>query len=444
MCNTQRIAHRPTRPRGRRSGVSVDSELLRQTRLAAGLSLAQVAGVELTRQAVHLIETGKVRPSMESLEVIAGRLGRPVSHFVDRVAPANRDRRQAEFEELIERHRYPELHEAAVELTGAGGPIDLRAVGHFYAGRALHQLNRYGEALDHLARAEELAGRVRDEALAAEAVEWQAATMHRTGDVNALARAEEALRRYRRLRDRQPEIEGRMVQRVGACLIARCEYAPARARLREALEILGGQTGVRDLEGMGRIYHDLAGCARGEGDLRRAIELMERAVSLYSVEHDLRPARGEHWVPRAENDLGMLLLEVGQLSRAEPLLLSAEARLAAAGAHVQRVHVLLSIGQLRQAQRRLDDGFAAVGEAIELATANRYTIGVAVGHQQLGELHAERGERAAFDEHFRTALDVLGEAGLAERRARCQATYDRLAARLDDRAGGLPASAAGA
>ena len=55
------------RARGRLSGVDINAATLRQARVAAGLSLAQVGGQELTRQAVHLIETGKVRPSMRSL-----------------------------------------------------------------------------------------------------------------------------------------------------------------------------------------------------------------------------------------------------------------------------------------------------------------------------------------------------------------------------------------
>ena len=79
---TRSIAYTSRQPRRRLSGVEVIPGSVRRARLDAGLSLAQVGGDELTRQAIHLIETGKTRPSMRSLRVIAKRLGVPVSTFL--------------------------------------------------------------------------------------------------------------------------------------------------------------------------------------------------------------------------------------------------------------------------------------------------------------------------------------------------------------------------
>jgi len=56
--------------------------LIRQARLDAGLSMTQVAGAEVTRQAIFLIEAGKSRPSMRTLEVIASRTGKAVGSFL--------------------------------------------------------------------------------------------------------------------------------------------------------------------------------------------------------------------------------------------------------------------------------------------------------------------------------------------------------------------------
>src|SRR5258708_37969570 len=44
--------------------------------------MSQLAGADFTRQTVFLIEAGKARPSMRTLEIIAGRTGRPVQHFL--------------------------------------------------------------------------------------------------------------------------------------------------------------------------------------------------------------------------------------------------------------------------------------------------------------------------------------------------------------------------
>src|SRR5215469_9638850 len=99
------------RARGRLAGVDINPEALRQARVAAGLSLAQVGGIELTRQAVHLIETGKVRPSMRSLRVLAQRLQVPVAALL---APSEdggplAEGSLAELDRLCRRHEYEQV-----------------------------------------------------------------------------------------------------------------------------------------------------------------------------------------------------------------------------------------------------------------------------------------------------------------------------------------------
>lgn len=54
---------------------------MRQARLAAGLSLGEVAGDDVSRTLIHFIEHGRSRPSRRVLELIAERTGRPVSYF---------------------------------------------------------------------------------------------------------------------------------------------------------------------------------------------------------------------------------------------------------------------------------------------------------------------------------------------------------------------------
>src|SRR5438445_8041588 len=75
-----------TRPAAKRrprlKGVDVKPGSVRQARTESGLSLAQVANGELTRAAIHLIETGRSRPSMPTLQLIASRTGKPLSYFL--------------------------------------------------------------------------------------------------------------------------------------------------------------------------------------------------------------------------------------------------------------------------------------------------------------------------------------------------------------------------
>jgi transcriptional regulator with XRE-family HTH domain len=67
-------------PRG--SGIFVDPVRVRAARLAAGLSLGQVARDDVSRTFLLFVEQGKSRPSQRVLDLIAKRTRRPVSFFL--------------------------------------------------------------------------------------------------------------------------------------------------------------------------------------------------------------------------------------------------------------------------------------------------------------------------------------------------------------------------
>lgn len=59
---------------------------LKQERLKKGLSQRQLCGDVITRNMLSLIENGTASPSMDTLRYLAGRLGKPVSYFLDEEA----------------------------------------------------------------------------------------------------------------------------------------------------------------------------------------------------------------------------------------------------------------------------------------------------------------------------------------------------------------------
>jgi tetratricopeptide (TPR) repeat protein/DNA-binding XRE family transcriptional regulator len=414
--------------RGRLSGIDVDPGALRRARLEAGLSLAQVAGSELSRQAVHLVETGKVRPSPRTLETIAARLGRPVTDFLPGGSAAwsasTPEAHSRDLERLCETHRYPEALDLALSRTGPEAVPRLRAVAHLYAGRALCQLARPAEAAEHLRRARELFESTGDPWGAAEALDWEGSAAYLEERIEpALALTEEALRRYRGLDPRRPDVEARMVEHVGTMQLRRGAPREALARYREALEVAGG---LHELSRLGRVYHGLARCHWQLGDQDRAIELAQKAVNLGIVEHELSPPAARKNLPRIENDLGMMLLQCGQLRRAETMLESALSHLAEAGLERMRSHVLLSLSELRQQQGEREEAFRLAWEALDLALDRTETLAIASAYQRLGQLHAEQGEHDSVDRCFERAVHVLDEAGLGRRAAHCRAQHDTL------------------
>ena len=58
-------------------------EKLRQARLEAGLSQRALCGDVITRNMLSQIENGSARPSMATLQYLAGQLGKPVGYFLE-------------------------------------------------------------------------------------------------------------------------------------------------------------------------------------------------------------------------------------------------------------------------------------------------------------------------------------------------------------------------
>lgn len=69
-------------------------EKLRQARQEAGLSQRQLCGEDITRNMLSQIENGSAKPSMKTLQVLASRLGKSVSYFLeeDAVVSPNQQR----------------------------------------------------------------------------------------------------------------------------------------------------------------------------------------------------------------------------------------------------------------------------------------------------------------------------------------------------------------
>src|SRR5437588_12843399 len=75
-------AARPSGRRGRRHGVEIRPGSVKQARMEAGMSLGQVAQGDISRTAIYFVETGKARPSMETLQLIAARTNKPLEYFL--------------------------------------------------------------------------------------------------------------------------------------------------------------------------------------------------------------------------------------------------------------------------------------------------------------------------------------------------------------------------
>jgi tetratricopeptide (TPR) repeat protein len=375
---------------------------------------------------VHLIETGKVRPSMNSLRTITGRLAVPIEAVLAQPPVAQKsDHEVAELQALFAQQRYSDTLERGVEILKSADSPRVVALVHQCVGHALIYLGRPIEALCRLKLALELFESLADDLRAVETMELMAKALYLAEDPDALGMAMQALERCRTLDLRPPEIESRVLERIGSIHTGRGDHVAGRSYYEQALQAAGP---VRDLAQVARIYHGLGFCYLKVGDLARAIDLVMKAETLYEAELRISDAPPNQNLPRVESDLGVLLMEQGDLERAEQRFQSALRRYAALGVERVRSHALLSLGELRHRQGRYDEGVELVEEAIKLAQRFFETRALGEGYTQLGELRAAQGDRDGAVEDFRRALAILEEAGLDEHRTECLRAYERVIA----------------
>jgi tetratricopeptide (TPR) repeat protein len=398
--------------------VAVNAAALKRARLDARLSLAEVAGDSMTRQAVHLFETGRARPTLAKLRLIVERLGN-IS-----VETALADASQHRLAELDERQQFQELGVLAAQLLrDLNSTKRTRAIATYYAGKAV--LNQApSRALELFRRARRLLMRVAERLLAAEAMDWEAAALYLLQDASAAEVGRRALELYRAQADRHPHVEARMLEHLGTYGLQRGEHGSAIGHYREAIEVAGARL---ELARLANIYHGLAEGCRQAGQSRHALDYMERAVHFYRTEHDVRGPVSAN-LARAENDYGVHLMRSGRWERAEEMIRAALDHYDEVGVESGRTHALLSMGELNQLRDRREEAVDWTVQAIEHSQRLGETVAQATAYQQLGELWAAGGDAAGFEACFDRALEILDRAELPERRAECAARYQRIRA----------------
>jgi tetratricopeptide (TPR) repeat protein len=136
-------------------------ERIRHARKARGITQRGLAAGEFSESFISMLEHDKVRPSLETLSTLAGRLGVPLADFLD-AAPAPRrvvslklDLGQA----LLRQHRFTEAIEAfqAAEAAASAESLEPLFRIHIGLGQALTGLRQFDLARAHLDRGRDLA-----------------------------------------------------------------------------------------------------------------------------------------------------------------------------------------------------------------------------------------------------------------------------------------------
>ncbi len=415
-----------TRYRGRRKGVAVREGSVEQARREAKLTLAQVANGQLTRTAIHLIEKGRTRPSMETLQQIARQTRKPIEFFLtpDSAAFTERQNQLRELQRLTAARELQKVVDMGISLLDQPWTAGDAAVIHFSIGQAYCRLVRPAEALIHLKMAREEFERLGDELMVVEALDWESSALGLQENPEALPMANKALERCRRLEPRPEQVEARILGHIAAMYVVSQSW-PLAVRYYE--EAVVAASGVKDLLQLAKMHHGLGVVYRRIHQPATARQHFDKALTLYSIESD------QSAVYRVENDLGGLFLQQGQFESAEQHFLKAlagsdEWNMDRRG----RGFILANLGEVYLRRGEHTKARDYLEQALEVAEAVRERVVLADVHVLFGQLEERAGSLHVADEHFEAAIRNLEDLGMPERLRRAHMDYaEMLDARQD-------------
>jgi len=407
----------PSGRRGRRRGVEIKPGTVKRARAEAGLSLAQVAGDQISRTAIYFVETGKAKPSMETLKLIAQRTGRPLDYFLSQ--PSTMEPRSSAGTSEIER------------LVTTGNPADALVEGQllldqerdpelvarikFLMATAHLRLAHWVQARRLATSAREYFERSGDLLMTAECLGSEASAAYMMHDPGALALAEGALATCRSLNPVPPMTESRLLGVLGGAH-ARNHHWEAAIKAYEQ-SIAAGDV-IQDLRRLSIIYSGLSQAYQEIDNFDQATHYAQRAMTIHETLNDRIS------LARTQNNLGEMLLMAGDKAGARTHLEQAIRRFEEAGVEVNKAAILLSLAELELADSRPDEAQRWANEAIELATRMSEEMSVSDAHVWLGMVAAARRDDKAADAEFAMAFDILEKLGSpAERSRRAHALY---------------------
>ncbi|HSP08904.1 MAG TPA: tetratricopeptide repeat protein [Candidatus Dormibacteraeota bacterium] len=397
--------------RGRRLGVAIREGSVRQARKEAGLSLAQVAAGKVSRTAILYIETGRTKPSMETLRLISRQTRFPISYFL--LDPEGGARYSELPDELIQLERLTAVRdfEAAIvlatELLTRQSSADDAALLKFYLGQAYCRLVRPEEALPHLTAAHRHFERRGDEAMAVEALDWEASALGLLEDPRALPMTEQALERCRALDPKPGLTEARILGHIANLHVVGHSWAQAARYYESAAEAAGA---VKDLLLAAKMHHGLGTTYQQLRQPIKAKAHFDKALSLYAIESDPSATY------RVENDLGCLFLDAGQLDSAEQHLFKALAGSGHANLDRRgRGFILNNLGHVNLLRGDLGEARRYLAQALECGEATGENLVRAQAHELFGKLAEKEGDRRAADEEFGIAIGILETVGMPDR-----------------------------
>ena len=408
--------------RGRLTGIAVRPEAVRQARLDAGLSLADVAEGEVTRGTIHLVETGKMRPSRRTLQLIARKTGRPLAYFLE--GPEGGDEQSAlrsQVECLLLSDDFPAtVHTGLLALEQPLEP-HIEAEIRFFVGRAYTRMSQGESALAHLRRARQLFEEAGDLRMTVKSIAQEAQALMALDDPGASQRALEALQLCEQVRPPRPGLQAHVLILLGTIHNRRSDWRRAIRFFQQGLEVQLDKPDPRQAavarDGLSWAYQKL-------GRWEEARDNAEAAYAYGSTSPDPRDRA------KSGHNLGYLLFHQGELGDAERYFRHAVAVCVEHGLRRDEADITLALAHVHLRRRELDAAEACARDVLALAEPGHTYRADAHAWRLLGTLALERDDCDAAGKAFDEAVDRFTELELPDQASECLAEY---AQALEDR-----------
>jgi tetratricopeptide (TPR) repeat protein len=412
-------------------------ERLRQARLERGLSQDALAQPEFTKSYVSAVERGKARPSLKALELMARRLGIPLSEFLVAVPATDSD---VDIAALDEDLAY-QLDHAKLLITTQQGDEALRIINaaeqeygdyfdrlsdptryRFYRLRALAYLRvgEPGSARRDLDRAMALAPQLDDPQEVERARNALGAVFYEQ-DLPQQA-LEHHLRCAQAISEgvvKDPTLRLTIYRNLANDYWALKNTPQAIAAYKEALALLED---VNSLEQQAGVYWGISLAYKDEGDLIRAKLYAKQALTIYEA------AQNQAAIIAMSTNLAEIYIEQQQLDEAEALLAHAVSLLTenTDSSVIGIVYTQYALLELRRDRLAQAAAYAQRSLTVSAAAAAAYerpgdqqaranTVRTQARALSVAARVAERqGNQAEADRLFQQALDLVHQTEYAE------------------------------
>ncbi len=414
--------------RGRRRGLDIKPGTVKKARLEAGLSLGQVARGDISRTAIYFVETGKAKPSLETLKLIAERTGRSLDYFLVSPIPDERPASLSltEIERLIAVG--DNLGAAAVGETALGQSLDPDTTARikFHMAMAYLRLAQPIVARRFASAARAYFDQTGDVVMTAECLGSEATAAYLMEDSAAVGLAEAALAICRSISPVPRPTESRLLMVLGNVHSMNQDWQAAIETYEQAISAADV---VHDLRRMSVLYSGLSTAYQELGQYDQAGRFAQRALNIHQTLND------QLSLARSENNLGVLLVRAGDLTTARPHIERSLHLFEVAGVEVGKAHIILSLAELALAKHDLVEAERLGHDALVLALRLSEFSAAAEAHYWLAKVAEARGDDQAIDAEFAAAFEALGREPGRGRAARYHAMYAEILEARGDLAG---------